>query len=63
MGWSSGTDVAIPIIESVKNNVDDEKARKRIYKAIIKALQGADWDCQDEARGIDPIFDELLENS
>lgn len=61
MGWSSGTDVALPIFESIKTNVDDEGAKKRLYKAVLKALEDADWDCQDEALGIDPILDKMIE--
>ncbi len=61
MGWASGSDIAVEIVKAVKENVPDKKARKRIYIAVKDALESHDWDTQDEAMGIDPLFDEVLE--
>ncbi len=60
MGFSSGTDIAITVAEAVKKHVADAKARHAIYKALVDALESADWDCQNEAEGIDPVLDKLL---
>ena len=38
----------------------DKVQRHRIYKGIIEALEGHDWDTQIECLGLDPAFDEAL---
>jgi hypothetical protein len=60
MGWASGTSVAIPVIESIKKHVTDPKVRRKLYKDFLDAMDNADWDTQDEAMDIDPIFDKLV---
>lgn len=62
MGWSSGTDIAVAVVTAVKNEIKDPKARARIYKPFIKAMNDSDWDTQDEAMDIDPVFDKLITN-
>ena len=58
MGWSGGSRVAIAIIEGVESLGDTE--RKHVLEVMLDALEGADWDCLDEAMGIDPVFDEII---
>lgn len=63
MGWASGGEVADPVIKAVKENVPDEKARRKIYDALIDALQSRDWDTEQESMGIDDCFDEALRDN
>lgn len=60
MGWASGTDLVCDIAHAIKTNVKEQKARKALYRALVDAAENADWDCQNEAEGIDPILDEIL---
>lgn len=60
MGWASASGIMNEVIDAVLPEVDDNEARKRIYKPIIKVLEDGDWDTQDESLGIDPAFDELM---
>lgn len=48
------------IIESLKPVVSDETTRKAVYKAIIPAMQDADWDTEMECLGEDAAYDEVL---
>jgi len=61
MGWSSGTDVARAWGRSIFDNVEDPKLKKIMYQDMIDTLTNEDWDCLEEAEGIDPILDELLQ--
>jgi hypothetical protein len=60
MGWSGGTDIVRKVAEVLVKNVHDKAIRRKIYIALIDAAEDADWDCQDEVEGIDPILDKLL---
>jgi hypothetical protein len=60
MGWASGSYVAIELIESFKRHIKDKDLRKKLYKDMILALEGNDWDTQDQATGYDTVYDELL---
>jgi hypothetical protein len=57
MGWASGSLIADAIIKTVKAEVKDKEARRRIYLGVIRALENGDWDTQDESLGQDPAFD------
>lgn len=59
MGWAGGSYVMSGIIRSAKKHVS-AKHRKAFYVDVIKALEDADWDTQDECLGKDPVFDEAL---
>lgn len=60
MGWASGSEIACKVGEAIHKEVADPRVKKKLYGALIKALESHDWDTKDEAVGIDPIFDELL---
>jgi hypothetical protein len=60
MGWASGSSIACEVGQAIRDNVKDKKARRACYEALVSALESEDWDCQNEATGIDPILDELL---
>lgn len=60
MGWSSGGEVARPIIKAIKKNVKDDGSRKKIYTALIDAFEDAACDTLYECMGIDPTFDEFF---
>jgi hypothetical protein len=60
MGWSSGNDVAYPIIKAIKKNVKDDVTREKIYVALIDAFEDADCDTLYELKGIDPAFDQFF---
>jgi hypothetical protein len=59
MGWASGSEVMLNIIETAKKYVP-AKVRKAFYIEIIKALESQDWDTQNEAEGEDPLYDQAL---
>jgi len=60
MGWASGTWVMQDIIVTLMSEIKCPDKRQRIYKGIIKALQGNDWDTQTECLDVDPAFDAAL---
>lgn len=60
MGWSGGTDIATAVIKSAKKNIKDKEARRAFYHDFLDAMEDSDWDTQDEAMEIDPLFDEVL---
>ncbi len=61
MGWSGGTNIAQEMVEAIDNYVPDAKTKRKLYRALIDALESEDWDTQDEVMGIDPIFDKLIQ--
>jgi hypothetical protein len=61
MGWASGSDIAIDMIESISKNVNDIETKRAIYRDLISTLSGNDWDTKYEAAGYDSDFDEVLE--
>ena len=60
MGWASGSSIFDEIIKAVKRNVPNEKKRKNIYKAAIRAFREEDWDTECECCGRDAAFDKAL---
>lgn len=60
MGWSSGSNIAIPMVTAIRKHVADESTRLALYEALVKALEEEDWDTQFEAACIDPVFDALI---
>lgn len=60
MGWASGSEVMDEIIEVVQKEIKDPEIRFRLYKGIIVALEGRDWDTQGECEGTDDAFDKAL---
>lgn len=61
MGWSGGTDVVIEVATAIRKHVRDSATRRILYKVLVDSCEAADWDCQNEACGIDPILDGLLQ--
>lgn len=61
MGWASGSDLFSSVIYAVKPRITEEAKRKDLYKELIAAFEGADWDTQDECMGEDPAYDRALE--
>lgn len=60
MGWSSGSEVAIALVKSVKENLPVEPAARRdIYVQVGRVLRDLDCDTLDEACGLDEVWDEL----
>lgn len=60
MGWSSGSDIAQTLIETlVKEEVEDE-VRKAIYIPFLEVMTDHDWDTIDEVMGIDDVFDAVV---
>ena len=62
MGWSRGSTVASSIIEGLQKVIRDDEVRRKAYVKIIKALEDADWDCQNECEGMDKAFDQALKD-
>lgn len=60
MGWARGSDIATDMVDAIAHsNIPIDDARK-LYKRLIHSLESNDWDTQDEAMGIDPVFDEVM---
>jgi hypothetical protein len=60
MGWAAGSDVAREVVKAIVEADLPVQKRRPIYRALIRALEECDWDTQPEARGLDPVFDDLL---
>lgn len=61
MGWAGGSSVMGSIIHGVKKRFShDAGVRRDIYKIVIRALDGHDWDTHDECFGQDEAFDEAM---
>lgn len=60
MGWSSGTSIAITIIDSVYDNVSDPQVREKIYIPIIEEMLDKDWDNYADCWNIDEAFNNAL---
>ncbi len=60
MGWASGSVLVSRVARRVRGVVGDAEQRRMIYEELVKAATDLDWDCLDEAEGIDPILDEVL---
>jgi hypothetical protein len=61
MGWAAGSVLMNPIIATMRANVPNPVARRRIYRDVIKVFDEHDWDTHGECLGIDPTFDDVLE--
>jgi hypothetical protein len=61
MGWAVGSILMNAIIGTVRINVPNPVARRRIYRDIVKAFDEHDWDTHAECLGADPTFDDVLE--
>lgn len=60
MGWSSGSEIAIPMVEKIKEVVKDEDQRRELYETLYEALTDHDWDSECDTAGIDPLWDEII---
>ena len=60
MGWSSGTSIAITIIDAVYDNVSDPQVREKIYIPIIEEMLDKDWDNYADCWNIDEAFNNAL---
>ena len=60
MGWASGSVLVSRVARRVRDVVGVAKQRRMIYEELVEAATDLDWDCLDEAEGIDPILDEVL---
>lgn len=60
MGFSSFSEHAKRIIETVRNNVDDEDAREVIYKEFVDIFGDMDFDNFEELEGIDRVMDKIM---
>lgn len=61
MGWASGSDIAVELITIIQREVPSASSRRRIYRTLLQVLTDHDWDTTEEAAGIDPVFDKLLD--
>ena len=60
MGWAGGSELVSRVAKRVLAVVGDSVDRRMIYEELVDAATDHDWDCLDEAEGIDPILDEVL---
>ena len=63
MGWSSGSSLFAEIAEILVEHVPDDAEREAVYEELIDAFEARDCDNLHECIGIDPILDDLLEDS
>lgn len=61
MGWASGSELMAVILKIAQKNGFGSKKRKNSYQQLIEAFEDHDCDTLDECRGIDPLFDEVLD--
>jgi len=61
MGWGGGGRIVCDMIPAIADLVDGHRTRVEIYKHLIVALEGEDWDDKSECIGISSAFDEALE--
>jgi hypothetical protein len=47
------------IIDTLRE-IKDQGLKQRLFKGIIEALEGSDWDTQEECLGQDLAFDKAL---
>lgn len=59
MGWSSGSEIFIVIIEAAKRYIPETKQRKAFYKEVYAVFKDHDWDCEEECFEYDPLFEEM----
>lgn len=60
MGWGGGARVVCDMIPAIEDLVDTNQNRVKIYKHLIGALEGEDWDDKSGCIGISSAFDEAL---
>lgn len=59
MGWSSGNDIAIAVIDNFPVRVNKQD-KVEFFKKFIDAMYMHDWDTDCELLGMDEEFDEAL---
>ena len=59
MGWASGSRLMSAVIETLVENVTDDKARAEIYRGIIPAFENMDCDTLMECFDDDEVFVEV----
>jgi hypothetical protein len=57
MGWSSGSRLAINLIEAAKDTISNSDDRQEFYELMIDYFRDFDCDTLDECVGVDPAFD------
>ena len=60
MGWATGSEVMNRIIRDLPEQVPDDDQRQAVYKVLIKGMEAADWDTEEECLGEDEAFDLAL---
>lgn len=60
MGWASGAEIAIVVVEVVHQYVRSKEARREIYEEFYRAMKQQDFDAEEETRDLDPVWDQLL---
>jgi hypothetical protein len=61
MGWSSAYRLMGQVIEAVKDHVP-EGSKPGVYKSLIAAFEDHDGDSLDDCRGVDPKYDEAIDD-
>ena len=59
MGWSRGSSLFSAIIRALKPAIPDEEQRKNVYRELVDAFRGRDWDTLSECLGEDPAYDAI----
>jgi hypothetical protein len=63
MGWASGSELMQKMINIAMRYIPDDIIRRGFYRGAILAFENADWDCQNDVEGIDPVFDLALRDN
>jgi hypothetical protein len=61
MGWSGGYRLMGQVIEAVKGHVP-EASKPDVYRSLIAAFEDHDCDTLDDCRGVDPVYDNLMDD-
>lgn len=60
MGWSGGTTVLLGLVQACNDIQIAPFKRFRLYKRMIKVLEGEDWDTHDECLCEDAALDDAI---
>lgn len=60
MGWGSASGHMNRLIDAMVKHVPDARARRAVYRAMIREFRAGDWDTDGDCIGRDPAFDAAL---
>ena len=61
MSWNACAGLFGELIYVTMKSVPDDDSRREIYEHMIDSFIENDWDAFDECKGVDPIYDEIID--